>query len=117
MCGPPAHEGPETKGSDQLKVTEYRFVPLPQGAGTGAQHVDPTHVQVNSLGLFMTARNGKIKLPDESTYDLGSARNVQAFILLHELGHQLKNYTGFTEDVDAATNAAHSIEVIKACFH
>jgi hypothetical protein len=51
-----------------------------------------------------------------ATRDLGSARNVQAFILLHELGHQLKNNTGFTEDVDARTNAAHSIEVIKACF-
>jgi hypothetical protein len=37
--------------------------------------------------------------------------------LLHELGHQLKGNTGFTQDVDdAATNSAHSMRVIKACF-
>lgn len=100
-----------------MRATEYRFGPFPQGPGVGAQPVDDTHVQINSLGLFMTATGGGIRLPDGSTFDLGSSVNVQAFILLHELGHQLKANTGFTEDADdAATNSAHSIAIIKACF-
>ena len=110
------HEGPDLNGANQMKNTEYRFVPLPQGSGVGAQTVDSTHVQVNSMGLFMTAVSGRITLPDGSTFDLGSAQNVQAMILLHELGHQLGNETGFTPDVDAATNAAHTKRIIDACF-
>ncbi len=77
----------------------------------------PTDVRINPGGLFVSATGGAIKLADGSTYDLGSATNVRAFILLHELGHQLKDYTGFTEDFDdAARNTAHSVAVIKACF-
>jgi RHS repeat-associated protein len=110
------HEGRDLEGANEMKNTEYRFVPLPQGSGVGAQTVDGTHVQVNSLGLFMTAVNGRIMLPDGSTFDLGSAQNVQAMILLHELGHQLSNETGFIPDVDAATNAAHTKRIIDVCF-
>ena len=88
-----------------------------QGKGTGAQTTeDGMHVQINSLGLYMTATGGIVTLPDGSRYDLGSATNVQAFILLHELGHQLKDYTGFGPDVDKKTNSAHSLAIIKACF-
>ena len=110
------HQGPDLDGANQMKNTEYRFVPLPQGTGAGAQTVDATHVQVNSLGLFMTAVSGRIMLPDGSTFDLGSVQNVQAMILLHELGHQLSNETGFVPDTDAATNAAHTKRIIDACF-
>ena len=93
---PACHEGPETTGADQMRQTEYRFVPLPQGPGAGAQTVDSTHVQINSLGLFKTATSGRIRLPNGFTCDLGSISNVRAFILLHELGHQLNSITGFT---------------------
>lgn len=110
------HEQPYFTGSNQMRRTEYRFAPLPRGRGTGAQTVDSTHVQINSLGLYMTARNGRISLPDGSTYDLGSAVNVQAMILLHELAHQLESNTGFTDDLDAETNSAHTLAIIKACF-
>ena len=112
----PCHEGPDSNAANQMKNSEYRFVPLPQGSGVGAQTVDSTHVQVNSLGLFMTAVSGRITLPDGSTFDLGSAQNVQAMILLHELAHQLDNETGFVPDADAATNAAHTKRIIDACF-
>ena len=110
------HEGAETNGANQMKNTEYRFVPLPQGAGTGAQTVGPSNVQINSVGLFMSATSGKIRLPNGVTFDLGSPTNVRAFIMLHELGHQMKGVTGFTDDVDATTNAAHSMRIINACF-
>lgn len=113
---PPCHEGPETTGANQMKNTEYRFAPLPQGPGTGAQTVDSTHVQVNSAGLYMNATNGRIRLPNGFQCDLGSATNVRAFILLHELGHQLSGNTGFTPDTDATINAAHSLRIIKSCF-
>ena len=45
------HEGRYTTGSTQMQNTTYRFVPLPQGAGAGAQTVDSKNVQINSLGL------------------------------------------------------------------
>jgi RHS repeat-associated protein len=112
----PCHDGPDSRGANQMKDTEYRFVPLPQGTGVGAQTVDSTHVQVNTLGAYLTATSGRIRLPDGSTMDLGSARNVQAMILLHELGHELSDETGFTPDLDPATNAAHTKRIIDACF-
>ena len=113
---PSCHGGPETTGATQMQNTTYRFVPLPQGSGAGAQTADPTNVQINSLGLYMAAANGGIRLPNGFTCNLGSVTNVRAFILLHELGHQLSGNTGFTPDVDAATNSAHSMRIIKACF-
>jgi hypothetical protein len=72
-------------------------------------------VQINALGLYMTATSGEINLPNGSTFDLGSVVNVQPFVLLHELGHELKGNTGFGLDQDAATNSAQSIAVIKEC--
>jgi RHS repeat-associated protein len=113
---PSCHEGPYTTGANQMQNTTYRFLPLPQGAGAGAQTVDSTNVQINSLGLYMTATGGGIRLPNGFTCNLGSITNVRAFILLHELGHQLSGNTGFTPDVDAATNSSHSMRIIKACF-
>jgi len=82
----------------------------------GAATFDSTHVVLNTLGLYLTATNGRITLPDGSTFDLGNARNVQAMILLHELGHELSDDTGFVPDLDAATNAAHTKRIIDACF-
>jgi hypothetical protein len=69
-----------------------------------------------ALGLYLSATTGRIQLKDGSTFDLGSAKNVQAMILLHEPGHELKEVTGFTEDRDAATNSAHTKRIINACF-
>jgi hypothetical protein len=84
---------------------------------TGAATVGPTDVFINTGGLYMTAKGGGIKLPNGFKCNLGSPTNVKAFILLHELGHQLKENTGFTTDADdAATNSAHSLRIIKACF-
>ena len=113
---PTCHEGPENNGANQMTNTQYRFVPLPQGPGAGAQTIDATNVQINSLGLFMTATSGRVRLPNGFTCDLGNPTNVRAFIMLHELGHQMANVTGFTDDVDATTNSAHSMRIIKKCF-
>ncbi len=113
---PSCHEGPYTTGANQMRNTTYYFDTMPQGAGAGAQTGGPTTVIINDQGLYMTARNGRITLPNGSKCNLGSITNVRAFILLHELGHQLKGNTGFTDDVDGATNSAHSMRIIKACF-
>ncbi len=113
---PTCHEGPLTAGANQMRAAEYRFVALPQGRNVGAQYVDPTHIQINTLGAYMTANDGGIELPNKMRFNLGSLTNVQAFILLHELGHQLSANTGFTEDVDGDTNSAHSLTILKACF-
>jgi hypothetical protein len=113
---PSCHEGPYNTGANQMRNTEYRFDVLPQGPGTGAQTVDSTHVQINSAGLYMNGKGGGIRLPNGFTCNLGGLTNVRAFILLHELGHQLSGNTGFTPDVDNATNSAHSMTIIKACF-
>jgi hypothetical protein len=99
-----------------VALTEYRFVTLPQGPGTGAQTPDSTHVQINIAGVYMTAIGGGIRLPNGFTCNLGSVTNVRALVLLHELGHQLSGITGFTPDVDRATYSAHSMRIIKACF-
>jgi len=110
--------GPLGVGANRMRETNYRFLAADDdGPGVGAATMGPTDVRINPDGLFVTATTGTIRLPDGSTFNLGSALNVQAFILLHELGHQLKENTGFTRDVDdSARNTAHSVAVIKACF-
>lgn len=89
-------------GQSQLARSDYRFAVLPQGPGAGAQTIPPTDVQININGAYMTAANSVIRLPNGFTCNLGSITNVRAFVLLHELGHQLKENTGFIADVDGA---------------
>jgi len=110
--------GPLGVGANRMRDTKYRFLAASnQGPGSGAATAGPKDVWINPNGLFVTATGGRIKLPDGSTYDLGSAKNVRAFILLHELGHELSDYTAFTDDADDDTrNSAHSLAVLGACF-
>jgi RHS repeat-associated protein len=113
------HPGSNDAGADRMRATLYRFVVLLQGPGTAAQTVNEvpkTDVQINIEGLYMTATSGKIRLPNGNMYDLGSVTNVRAFILLHELGHQLSGNTGFTDDTNADINSRHSILIINRCF-
>jgi RHS repeat-associated protein len=113
---PSCHEGPDTTGADQMRNTTYRFLNLGKPS-TGASTADPTNVFINTGGLFMTATSDGIRLPNGFKCNLGSVTNVRAFMLLHELGHQLKAITGFITDADdAETNSAHSMRIIKACF-
>jgi RHS repeat-associated protein len=113
---PSCHQGPYTTGANQMQNTTYRFPPLAPGVGAQTPADDPNTVFINRAGLFMTAENGTITLPNGSMCNLGSITNVRAFILLHELGHQLSANTGFTNDLDGATNSAHSMTIIKECF-
>ncbi len=113
---PPCDEGPGPSAANQMRNTSYRFLNL-GSPSTGAATAGPTDVFINTIGVYMTAKGGGIRLPNGFTCNLGNATNVRAFILLHELGHQLKGNTGFTTDVDdASTNSAHSMRIIKACF-
>jgi RHS repeat-associated protein len=103
-------------GRNQLNNTPYRFLALPQGPKVAAQTAENGDVQINMLGLYMTATDGRIALPDGSSFDLGGVNDVRALILLHELGHELSGGTGFVPDTDPAINAAHTKRVIDACF-
>jgi len=114
---PSCHEGPYNTGANQMRNTTYRFLNLGSPSTGASTPPGGGQVFINTLGLYMTATGGGIRLPNGFTCNLGNVTNVRAFILLHELGHQLKGNTGFTQDVDdAATNSAHSMRVIKACF-
>jgi RHS repeat-associated protein len=105
-----------SKGEETLGATKYYFGELPQGPKVAAQVPSTTLVQINTKGLYMTATSGTITLPTRESFNLGTVTNVRAFILLHELGHQLKCCTDFTDDVDDATNAKHSKKILKNCF-
>jgi RHS repeat-associated protein len=110
------HYGPYTEGADRMRDTTYRFLAL-ERPSTGAATPPGGEIFINIDGDYMTAKSGRITLPGGITYDLGSITNVRAFILLHELGHQLSPNTGFKPDAGLdQLNAAHSIAIINACF-
>ena len=114
---PSCHEGPYNTGANQMRNTTYRFLNLGSPSTGASTPPGGGQVFINTIGLYMTATGGGIRLPNGFTCNLGNVTNVRAFILLHELGHELSGNTGFTTDADdAARNSAHSLRIIKACF-
>ena len=103
---------------DTMRNTEYRFVPMTANPGAGAgTSRSKRMVFINTKGAYMTARTGGFYLPDGSKRSLGNVTNFRAFLLLHELGHQLDACTGFgPDDADPILNQKQSLAVIKACF-
>src|SRR5579864_2223139 len=113
----PCREDVDRTGFNTLFQTQYRFVSLGQGSGYGAQTVNVREVQINSQGTYMTAWTGWITLPGGLRLFLGNITNIRAFVLLHELGHQLKGHTGFIDDAaDPNANLQHSLLVLRMCF-
>jgi RHS repeat-associated protein len=99
-----------------MKQTTFRFMPL-GNTSTGAATMSPNHVVINTRGLFVTASSGRVTFPSGASRNLGNADAVRSFILLHELGHQLKQCTGWVPDAsNAQINQTQSLAVIKACF-
>jgi RHS repeat-associated protein len=106
-----------------LQSTEYQIVAF-GSSGSGAQTLSPTWVQVNSQGamfatpnaqgqLYISVPNPTTGVPTQLATPLSTA-DVGAFILLHELGHQVGV---FGADADSpAVNGQHSWDVLENCF-
>ena len=99
--------GPQTMDS-----TVYRF--LPQDPTTGAWTMDVNSVAINSMGPYTRF--------DPNAFYFGQRWDRSQFrglLLLHELGHQLSNITGFVPDAGPnllKINLKHTNEVMKNCF-
>jgi hypothetical protein len=104
------------QGPDTLNNTEYRFLDL-KSETVGAQTNSKSSVFINSTGPYMTysptiGRVGPFNRP-------WTQPQFRAFILLHELGHQLSSITGFKADAGPkllGLNQDQSRQVIGACF-
>ena len=110
------------EGPTRMNETTYRFVSPPSGT-PAAGIITPTHVMINPRGAFMKPpARGRVLLPNGERRTLGTGRAFRGFILLHELGHQLSEHTGFVPDSPNAgegweqINARQSLEVIGACY-
>jgi RHS repeat-associated protein len=102
------------QGRDKLiSGTKYYVGPF-----DGTAQTDPGHVlvQINSAGPFFTFTSGSFAMPGGVTANLGSVTAFRAFILLHELGHELSGCTGFVPDKENIVNTEHSLRVIFNCF-
>ena len=103
-----------------LAGTTYRILPL--AAGAGAATIDIGDVILNATGAFFSAAPNAdgtvtVLMPNaqgvQTSFTFASSSDFQAFVLLHELGHQLGT---FGPDVDAATNGQNSQTVLDNCF-
>jgi RHS repeat-associated protein len=102
------------QGPATMNATQYRFLDLGNPI-VGAQTNSPDSVFINSNGPFMTyspvpGQPGPFGL-------FWTPSQFGAFILLHELGHQLSPITGFLPDAGNPTlNQSQSKQVISVCF-
>lgn len=113
-------------GLDPEKVlddTEYRILPF-EGSHAGAQTNSVNSVFLNLNGPFFgnPSKNGTAttyipssnpQLNTSTQVTFGSQSQLQAFILLHELGHQLGI---FPDDVFKFINGSNSLKVLEHCF-
>jgi hypothetical protein len=124
----PGDEDPVSMATQTLENTTYRLLVLPDdhgnpAPGTGAATLDRSNVIINTIGAYFNAvpsANGTVtvRMPNQNgvpdTYTFSNTATFQAFILLHELGHQ---FGVFGPDVDPAGNGANSQAVLTNCFH
>jgi hypothetical protein len=104
------------RGPQQLNQTTYRFINL-GNSSTGAATLTRTHVVINTRGIFLNPPNDGTFFLSGSKYSAGDSSGVQGFVLLHELGHQLSEITGFGPDAsDTALNTQQSLAVVGACY-
>jgi RHS repeat-associated protein len=106
------------QGQATMNATTYRFVPF-SDPNAGANTVTSTLVFINSTGPYMSFSPGAGQGPFGMNW---TQPQLQGFILLHELGHQLSQITGFQPDSSPLgappnpLNLAQSQKVIAACF-
>jgi|GEM_PF-618452 len=104
------------QGPATLKSTEYRFLDL-HDPNVGAQTNSSTSVFINSAGPYITYHPTPGQVGPFGVYWTQS--QFRAFILLHELGHQLSSITGFRPDAGASNsslNQAQSRQVLRGCL-
>jgi hypothetical protein len=111
------------QGAQTLSQTLFRFVPNAPNAGAWTIPPGPgqsvsTNVFINSNGPFVTFTPTPGQQGPFGRY-WGSQGQFQGFILLHELGHQLSEVTGFQPDggpQNTQLNISQSQQVMNACF-
>jgi hypothetical protein len=105
--------------SNILMNTTYTFAPLP--SGTGAETFSVNQVTISTSGSFFSPPTlGNVvfvQLPnpqgEQIQVGFSSVAMNQAFLLLHELGHQ----TGvLPADEDDAQNGTNSANILTNCF-
>ena len=104
---------------DVLDHTEYHIYPFSGNSKAGAQTNSTNSVFINSNGPFF-GDNSTIYIPNDKPgitslreVPFGSLDEMRAFILLHELGHQVGI---FPADLFPFINGTHSLRVLEACF-
>ena len=102
-----------------LKDTEYRLLAFEKGSTAGTQTNSATDVFLNSNGPFVKPSAtiyipfDKLGMTSKRQVTFDSLAAMRAFVLLHELGHQLKV---FSPDIFPFLNGTHSLRVIENCF-
>jgi RHS repeat-associated protein len=98
------------QGAATMALTNYRIMDFPAGSTTIAQTFGQFNVQINAT-LYMGSKAPKV-------LGLGlSGGNFQAFVLLHELGHQLDFITAFKPDAGLPPlQMANNQKVVENCF-
>ena len=105
--------------NDILRQTNYRILPFPNDQQAGAATIDVKDVWINAGGPFF-GKDATIYIPSDrkdistrQAVPFATLDQVRAFILLHELGHQLGF---FPPDQFSWINGTHSLRILEACF-
>jgi RHS repeat-associated protein len=113
-------DDPSLASANVLENTTYRLLPLP--SGTGASTNGLTDVMISTTGAFFNTTpnsNGTVTvlMPNSAgvttSFTFAGTSTLQAFMMLHELGHQMGVYG---TDINAATNGGNSQGVLDHCF-
>jgi len=102
------------QGPATINGTWYRFINL-GNPNVGAETLSATSVVINSGGPYMTYSPTPGQAGPFNRF--WTQPQFRAFIILHELGHQLSSITGFQPDAgSAAPNQQQSMKVIGPCI-
>lgn len=100
------------QGLSTITSTHYSFQPL--GSEEIARTVSSSSVFINSNGSYMTSAQGS---PEGLTFGVPTRSMFRGITLLHELGHQLSDVTGFKKDNNNPNLNLHQTKMVKQqCF-
>jgi hypothetical protein len=99
------------QGAATMNASTYRFLDLGLTAGASTNPGFSVFVNSNPKGPYMN--------PPANFLGVRTAPGIRGLILLHELGHELSNITGFVADAGPSRlniNLQQTHEVINVCF-